>query len=263
MQIVNTTSLPFEEVKKRVAQIVEVAQIAEVAGDAPAPPFDDQVYGLDKGVFLYPKGMVMGLKEGKILWCLLNVPQKEEGVTKGFRSIFFKVGLSGGLDIESRLHEILPPSEEMYCQVLSNLEVGDNIFSLEFEEQGSKLAELFHFIGCVACRSETLTKIDVSKLEEGSVGRLSFFVLGSLCDKLNEETMECPSGLGAIVPFSSIFAVWVRIVSVKEGGLSFKESFGKCFECFKRSYDELVENKCTLSEYQFTFPEELSEILKG
>lgn len=77
MQIVNTTSLPFEEVKKRVAQIVEVA------GDAPAPPFDDQVYGLDKGVFIYPKGLVMGLKEGKILWCLLNVPQKEEGVTKG------------------------------------------------------------------------------------------------------------------------------------------------------------------------------------
>lgn len=53
------------------------------------------------------------------------------------------MGLSGGLDIESRLHEILPPSEEMYCQVLSNLEVGDNFSSLEFEEQGSKLAELF------------------------------------------------------------------------------------------------------------------------
>lgn len=257
MQIVNTTSLPFEEVKKRVAQIVEVAD------DVPAPPFDDQVYGLDKGVFIYLKGLVRGLKEGKILWCLLNVPQKEEGVTKGFKSIFFKVGLSEGLDIESRLHEILPPSEEMYCQVLSNLEVGDNFPSLEFEEQGSKLAELFHFIGCVACRSETLTKIDVSKLEEGSLGQLSFFVLGSLCDKLNEATMECPSGLGAIVSFSSIFAVWVRIVILKDDRLSLKESFGKCFECFKRSYDELVENKCTLSEYQFTFSEELSEILKG
>ena len=257
MQIVNTTSLPFEEVKKRVTQIVDV--VAEV----PALPFDDQVYGLDKGVFLYPKGMVMGLKEGKILWCLLNVPQKEEGVTKGFKSIFFKVGLSEGLDIESRLHEILPPSEEMYCQVLSKFGSRDNFFSLEFEEQGSKLAELFHFIGCVACRSETLTKIDVSKLGEGSLGQLSFLVLGSLCDKLNEETMEGPSGLGAIDSFSSIFAVWVRIVTLKDDRLSFKESFGKCFECFKRSYDELVENKCTLSEYQFTFPEELSEILKG
>lgn len=182
---------------------------------------------------------------------------------KGFKSIFFKVGLSGGLDIESRLHEILPPSEEMYCQVLSNLEVGDNFSSLEFEEQGSKLAELFHFLGCVACRSETLTKIDVSKLEEGSLGLLSFLALGSLCDKLNEETMECPSGLGAIASFSSIFALWVRIVTLKDDRLSLKESFGKCFECFKRSYDELVENKCTLSEYQFTFPEELSEILKG
>lgn len=85
----------------------------------------------------------MGLKEGKILWCLLNVPQKEEGVTKGFKSIFFKVGLSEGLDIESRLHEILPPSEEMYCQVLSNLEVGDNFFLWSLRSRGQSSRSCF------------------------------------------------------------------------------------------------------------------------
>lgn len=74
---------------------------------------------------------------------------------------------------------------------------------------------------------------------------------------------EVKKRVAQIVSFSSIFAVWVRIVTLKDDKLSLKESFGKCFECFKRSYDELVENKCTLSEYQFTFPEELSEILKG
>lgn len=139
MQIVNTTSLPFEEVKKIVSRI------CKVVSEAPTPPFDEQVYGLEEGVFIYPKGCVLGLKEGNSLWCCLNVPQKEEGVTKGFKSIFFKVGLSEGLDIESRLHEILPPSEEMYRQVLSNLEVGGSFSSLEFEEQGVKARGVVSF----------------------------------------------------------------------------------------------------------------------
>lgn len=243
MEILKVTNLPDKVMLGKFEQIRDV-----IRGLSSFPSYDDKVCWVTDKVFVVPQYLVVGCLEEGVAYCFAA---EIKGCMCGFTVNVLK-GEAPEVSLQRVFEEAFNPSEE----ALKRLEgFGKVAPCLNVEGQGMYLAELLHFIGYVCVREERVSQIGVPSGSAGTpLRRAVFTLLVSFLGGVDEElNMSVP--LTAVEPFSGLVCSWVRFVAKSEG-VDEREALIRCFECLRKSYNYLVEERCSLSLLRVDFPDE-------
>lgn len=243
MEILKVTNLPDEVMLGKFKQVQEV-----VRGLSPSLSYDDKVCWVTDKVFVAPQYLVVGCLEEGVAYCFAA---EIKGCTCGFTVNVLK-GETPEVSLQRVFEEAFNPGEEALKRLAGFGEVAP---CLNVEGQGMYFAELLHFIGYVCVREERVSQIEVpSGSADTPLRRAVFTLLVSFLGGVDEElNMSVP--LTVVEPFSGLVCSWVRFVAKSEG-VGEREALIRCFECLRKSYNYLVEERCSLSLLRVQFPDE-------
>lgn len=243
MEILKVTNLPDEVMLGKFKQVQEV-----VRGLSPSLSYDDKVCWVTDKVFVAPQYLVVGCLEEGVAYCFAA---EIKGGTCGFTVKVLK-GETPEVSLQRVFEEAFNPSEETLKRLKG---FGEMAPLLDLEGQGMCLAEILHFIGYVCVREEGVSQIEVpSGSEDTPLRRGVLTLLVSVLGGVDEE-LKVSVSLTAVVPFSGLVCSWVRFVAKSEG-VGEREALIRCFECLRKSYNYLVEERCSLSLLRVHFPDE-------
>lgn len=243
MEILKVTNLPDEVMLGKFKQVQEV-----VRGLSPSLSYDDKVCWVTDKVFVAPQYLVAGCLEDGVAYCFAS---EIKGWMCGFTVKVLK-GETPEVSLQRVFEEAFNPSEETLKRLKG---FGEMAPLLDLEGQGMCFAEILHFIGYVCVREEGVSPIEVpSGSEDTPLRRVVLTLLISLLGGVDEElNMSFP--LTTVISFSGAVCSWVRFVAKSEG-VGEREALIRCFECLRKSYNYLVEERCSLSLLRVHFPEE-------